>query len=419
MPATDRARFFALDAEVGRCPYAVFEEIRNEPGLPYEESLGVYAVARHADIVRVLKDGETFASSEHMGPKLGEAMRSFSELLSTEDNADLIEPFELANLDGEGHRRLRSLVNGSFTRSAVRRWEPQVRQVCRELIDGFRERPQVEFVHSYARPVAILSVARILGLPDEDLPRFERWFTSLFAFVAEAHVTPAVVNAYVETGSEVLDYFGTRIRALRRDPDDTLLSQLVHSSHHDDALSDRDLASICLGILAGTSETTAGALASAAVRLAEDEVLAKDLRADPERLIPGFVDEILRLHSPIQGMFRMTTRPVTLGGTDLPAGAHVYLMYGSGNRDGSVYPDPDVLDLERSGSPTHLAMGQGAHRCLGTYLGLTQLRIAVEELLGSFDSLELVRPVGELPFQPRLINPGLTELPVVLGQKKN
>lgn len=417
MPETDdRARFFALDPEVGRCPYAVFEGIREEQGLYFEESMGVYVAARHADILEILRDGETFASTEHAGPQLGAAMRSFADVLTPRENSDLIEPFELANIDGERHRRLRGLVNGAFTRSAVRRWEPVIRTVCRELIAGFREQREVEFVHSYARPVAILTVARILGLPEEGLAMFEKWFASLFAFIQEAHITREVVDRYVETGRQVTSYFENQLRALREVPDDRLLSQLVHTSRDGDSLSDRDLASVCLGMLAGTSETTAGVLTSAAIRLSEDDALARRLRGEPERFVPGFVDEMLRLHSPIQGIFRTTTRPVAVGGTDLPEGAHIYLIYGSGNRDGDVYPDPDTLDLERSGSPTHLAMGGGAHRCLGAHLGLAQVRIALEELLAAFDVIELARPVDDLPFQPRLINPGIAELPLMLSR---
>ena len=418
-PGTDRARLFGLDPEVGRCPYAVFRGLREQPGVAFDETLGAYPVARYDDIVEVLEDSETFCSADHAGPQLTRAVASFGRFLTPRRLADLITPFELATVDGEHHRRLRGMTDGIFTSNAVRGWEPIIRSTCRDLIARFRgdagAEVEVEVVDAYAQPASVLSFVRILGLPPADLPMIMGWLRDMFTYLSEAHITREVVDRYADTSGEVIAYFGEKNAALRAYPDTAVLSRLVHAERDGDHLTDREIASLCLGMLAGTSGTTANVIASAAQRLAGDPALAAQLRAAPTARVAAFAQEMIRLYAPVQGTFRTTTRPVRLAGTDLSAGTYVFVLYGSGSRDGAVFPDPDEVDLDRPPGRRHLSMGGGAHRCLGGTLGPAQVRIAVEELLASFTDIAPARPDEIPPFHANLINPGITELRLLLG----
>lgn len=416
-PTTDRARLFGLDPEVGRCPYAVFQDLREQPGVAFDETLGAYPVARYDDIVDVLEDSETFCSADHAGPQLTRAVASFGRFLTPRRLADLITPFELATVDGEHHRRLRGMTDGIFTSNAVRGWEPIIRSTCRDLIAGFRgdAGADVEVVDAYAQPASVLSFVRILGLPPADLPMIMGWLRDMFTYLNEAHITREVVDRYADTSSEVIGYFGAKNAALRAYPDTAVLSRLVHAERDGDHLTDREIASLCLGMLAGTSGTTANVVASAARRLAEDPALAAELRTAPTARVAAFAHEMIRLYAPVQGTFRTTTRPVSLAGTDLSAGTYVFVLYGSGSRDGAVFPDPDEVDLDRPPGRRHLSMGGGAHRCLGGTLGPAQVRVAVEELLAGFTDIAPARPEENPPFHANLINPGITELRLLLG----
>jgi len=409
---SDRARLFALDPEVGRCPYRVFQDLREQPGLSFDETLGAYPVARYDDIVGVLEDSETFCSADHAGPQLSRAVASFGRFLTPRQLADLITPFELATVDGEHHRRLRGMTDGIFTSNAVRGWEPIIRSTCRDLIAGFRDRAgaAVEAVDAYAQPASVLSFVRILGLPPADLPMIMGWLRDMFTYLNEAHITREVVDRYADTSGEVIAYFREKNAALRAYPDTAVLSRLVHAERDGDHLTDREVASLCLGMLAGTSGTTANVVASAAWRLAEEPALAAQLRDAPAARLAAFANEMIRLYAPVQGTFRTTTRPATVGGTDLPAETYVFVLYGSGSRDGAVFPRPDEADLERPPGRRHLSMGHGAHRCLGGTLGPAQVRVAVEELLANFADITLADPGIRPGFQPNLINPGITEL---------
>ena len=413
MAITDRARFFALDPEVGRCPYPVFQELRRESGLYFEESIDAYVVSRYDDVVEVLRDPDTFSSKRHTGPHVARTMQSMLSCLTPDQMTELVIPLELAYLDGEPHRRLRRLCSSAFSTVVARSAEPMVRETCREVIDGIRDLGQVEFITAFARPMAILTLTRILGLPD-DPPRFDGWVRSLIAVMTSSEGSQAVVDGYLETSREFTEYLGARIRVLRDEPDDTILSQLVHTNHDGEEFTDKELISVCLGFIAGGSDNTAALLAAAARRLAEEPALADAVRADPEHRVSAFVDEMLRLQAPIQGMFRTATRPTTVGGTEIPEGADVYLLYTSANRDERVFHDAGTVDLERLAKPSHIGLGHGVHRCLGGPVVLVQARIAVEELLAAFDSLTLACPAGKLPFHASQLVPGITELPMNL-----
>jgi len=411
MAGTDRERFFALDPEVGRCPYAVFEELRAEPELYYEESIEAYVVSRYADLVEVLKDNVTFSSNKHAGPHLARTMQAILSSLTPEEVAELIIPFELAHLDGAKHMRLRKLCGGAFTTAAAKRWEPLIESTAREIAASVRGESHLEFVTQYARPVAITTLTRIFGLPD-DLPTFDRWVTSLIEIMNSTEGTDTVVRNYLRTSREFSAYLGARIRLLREHPDDSVLSQLVHANQNGETLTEKELLTVFLGFIAGGSDNTANLLVAAARRLAEDPELAKALRADLETRVPPFVEEVLRLYTPVQGMFRTATKDTTVGGNPVPEGANLYLLFTSANRDAAAFADPDEIDLERPAVPAQIGLGVGVHRCLGGPVVRVQARAAIEELLRTFDDLSLARPAGELQFYANFITPAIGELPL-------
>jgi cytochrome P450 len=175
------------------------------------------------------------------------------------------------------------------------------------------------------------------------------------------------------------------------------------------------LANVCLELLVAGIGTTTSLIASAVLRLASDPGLTQRLRSGPAERVAAFVEETIRLDSPVQGVYRTAVRGAEVGGTRVPAGAHLLLLYAAANRDGRVLPNADALDLGRSsGTPGHLGFGHGPHRCPGSALGRAQGRIAVEEFLAAFESFTLLRPARELAWRPHLIEPGLRELPLSL-----
>jgi cytochrome P450 len=167
-------------------------------------------------------------------------------------------------------------------------------------------------------------------------------------------------------------------------------------------------------LLVAGNVTTTDHIGNSLLLLARDPALADLLRADPARLT-GFVEESLRLESPIQGLFRMTTRDTEIGGVPIPAGSRVQVMYAAGNRDAALVARPDELDLHRRTSSAHLAFGKGAHFCLGSVLARVEGRIAVEAFLAGPARFEPAVDADRIEFLPSSVNRGPRALPLRLS----
>jgi cytochrome P450 len=411
------ARFLALDEEIGRAPHQLFAALRERPGVFHEETADVYVVTRHADIHQVLQNPVLFSSADALGPQIAQMMGDAAQALPPEQLAHLLAPTEILCADGERHARLRRLTNSAFTTAASRRWEPVIREVCSKLLTDAATLPSVEWVSGFARPVTTQTIAHIIGVPAADHSRFAAWNTAMVDLVNGTQITPDILADYLANATEFTDYFHQRVTELRRAPADNLLSRLVHASEDGDRLTDEELVKLCLILLSAGSETTVGLLTSATLRLAEDPQLVTALRKDPGRLVPAFIEEVLRLDSPAQAMFRTATAGTRIGQTEIPAGAHLLLVFSSANRDPAVFAAGDEPDLQQS-TTSHLAFGRGIHRCLGAAVARAEGRVAVEELLSHCESIALTRNPEELPFRPHLIGPGLQELHVALTPRK-
>lgn len=150
----------------------------------------------------------------------------------------------------------------------------------------------------------------------------------------------------------------------------------------------REMVSIILILLVAGNDSTALAMTSCMHRIATTPGLEDALRADPAR-IPNFIEEVLRLEAPVQGLYRRARKPVTIGGTQIPEGAIVVLRFGAANRDPAQFADPDALDPARSNARSHLAFGAGPHFCLGNQLSRGELRIAFTTLLQRMSNIRL------------------------------
>jgi cytochrome P450 len=167
-----------------------------------------------------------------------------------------------------------------------------------------------------------------------------------------------------------------------------------------DALSQEEIASILFSLSFAGHETTNYLIGNLVRRLLEDPARWDEVVAD-QALIPGAVDETLRYDTSVPAWRRMTKRPVTLGGVDIPEGAKLFLWLASSGRDASVFPEPDVFDLRRANAKRHLAFGKGIHFCIGSALGKLEAQLALEELTRRFPSLRLVED-QELSFHPNI-----------------
>jgi len=311
-------------------------------------------------------------------------------------------------LDPPVHGRHRALLNKLFTPNRLKENEEFMWSLADRLIDEFADRGEAEFCAAYAGPFTLLVIADLLGVPREDHATFRRWLGRSLA-------GPAGGSAGQGAGDQlflnVYPQFTRYIKERRASPGDDVMSQLATARFPDGELPEViDVVRIAFIMFAAGQETTARLLSTGMRILAEQPALADELRANPEA-IRNFIEECLRLESPIKGPFRLALRDTRLAGVEIPAGSILMAMNGAANRDPRVFADGDRFDAKRANARRNIAFGHGEHFCPGASLARTEARISFQRLLARLDDIQLVDP-SALTYAPSFLIRGLNDLPL-------
>ena len=298
----------------------------------------------------------------------------------------------LQRTDPPVHTRYRKLLNRVFTPRTVRTFTPRLEEITQSLIDAFIARGTCEFVSEFALPLPGVFFAEQLGLDQSDYPTFRRWADAMLA-TATRTMTVEEAEAEAEIEVEAQRFLAKEFDRRRAHPGDDLISLLVHA-HGDDEqpLSTDELQDLMAQMITGGFETTTSGLTNAALLLAQHPDHAVALREHPETL-KGFVEELLRFESPVQGLWRTATHTVEIGDVTIPEGAAVMIRYGAANRDPCKFRAPESFDPAREEASSHIAFGVGAHYCVGASLARQELTTGLAILLARLDDIELAEPL--------------------------
>lgn len=399
--------FDPLAPEQRRDPYPVYAEARAKAPVFFADAYGFWVVTRYEDVLAVLKDDATFSSTD--------ALRSSTVELPAEVEAVLAEGWPempvIIDTDPPLHTRIRGLITKAFTPRRVAEMEPTIRALANELVDGFAADGEADIVERFAWPLPLRVVGDMLGLPAADLETLHRWSTDWLLL----HQRSTDLDQQLEWARNTVAlqrYFMERLTE-RKDDDgrDDLTTALLRAAREDDPQLPLDVVmGVPFDLVIAGHVTVTRAIGNALLLLLGDPARAEALRSDPD-LIGTAVDEILRLESPAQGLFRTTTREVELGGATIPPGARVMVHYGSANRDEEVWEDAAAIDLGRATASKHLAFGKGIHFCIGAPLARLELRVALPLLLERLPELRLA-PGAQPEWEPVFFARGLTSLRV-------
>jgi len=314
----------------------------------------------------------------------------------------------ILNMEGAGHRRLRSLVSKAFTPRATAQMDDTIHAVVNELIDAVAAAGRCEFVADIARPYPIPVICALLGAPREDWQQFSRWAEDIFKIVSFdinlADEQPTVLRAW----GEFDDYIDVMIADRRRHLTDDLLSELIRIEDAGDRLDAAELRMLAFSILIAGTDTTRSQLGASMQVLCDHPEQWTRLRDQPD-LAMRAVEETMR-HSPSMcSTVRSVTEDVTVGDYTFPAGTFILVNTYAANRDAAIYDDPVRFDIARDAPPPILTFGGGAHYCLGANLARRELAEALKIL-----SRRLPNPrrAGSPPWKPLLGMSGPTSLPI-------
>jgi cytochrome P450 len=387
----DTIDFFRDDDQIVD-PYPYFEAIRAECPVWREPHHEVVMVTGYEEAMAVYRDTDTFSSCTSVtGPFPG-----FPVPLEGDDITALIEEYrdqlpmsdQLPTMDPPKHTDHRALLLRLITPKRLKGNEEFMWRLADRQLDEFLAPGHGEYITGFANPFAMLVIADLLGVPEEDHPRFTE------ALLHRSSEAGGVGSIGEDTlGHSPLEYlyreFTTYIEERRRSPREDVLTGLASATFPDGSTPDViDVVRVAANLFAAGQETTVRLLGSALQMIAEDRDLQELLRAERDR-IPNFIEETLRMESPVKGDFRLSRVPTRVGDIDLPTGTTVMVVIAAANRDPRRFEHPATFDIERENARHHVAFGRGIHTCPGAPLARTEARVSLERILDRTSDIRL------------------------------
>jgi len=287
----------------------------------------------------------------------------------------------ILEMDPPEHQRHRALVARAFRARELEHWSDAIiGATVTELIDAFAGDGRADLVRQLTFPFPVRVIARVLGLPEEDWPRFLRLSTELIAVMRN-------YDRAVAASRELRGYFADIIAERRRHPREDLVSRLVLAEVDGRRLADEEIYPFLLLLLPAGAETTYRSSSNLLFGLLSHPDQLAAVRAD-RGLVAQAIEEGLRWEAPLLTVARVATEDVGLGGVRIPAGGFVAVSLGAANRDPERHPGPDEFDIFRDGQQ-HLSFGDGAHRCLGMHLARLETTVLLNAVLERLPDLRL------------------------------
>jgi len=404
-PATTYDPF---DTEFLRDPYAIFAQLRRAAPVAYAPAIDMWTVTDYDDIDAIFRDPQTYSAAIAQSP-LDPIVPEAQAVL-----ADGFKPLAvMSNLDPPEHARIRSHTGRAFSARRIAKMETIVRERATAMVDAFPATGEIDLVPRLAFPLPAVTIFKMIGFPDDDMELLKSWCGNRLVMTWGR----APADEQVRIARQMVAYFKyceafVQIRVA--EPADDLTSDLLATGLEDGTLSHAEIVSIIYGLSFAGHENITNMISNTVRRLLENRPAWDALVADPEAHLTNAVEEALRFDSSNYAWRRVTTRPVTLRGVEIPAGARILLLLGAANHDPAKFADPDRFDIERKDARSHLALGKGIHYCLGAALSRLEVAIVLDLLTARYPRMELAGS-REYAYTPNVVFRGPVSLPVLLA----
>ena len=395
-------------------PFPWYAALQSEAPVYKHQPTGMFFVSRLDTVLKVLADTVTFSSrfanlaTAPMSPEIAAQLREIAkEGFGPPTNTML-------TLDPPAQTRYRKTVGKAFSTRRILALEPRIREICDQLIGAWPEQGRVDFVTGFAVPYPVLVIAHALNMEPEREGDIKRWSDDSVAALG----VQISGERRIEAARGVLElqkYWAGKFEERRAHPQGDFLTDLVNEDFEDEEDGVRklripELTSIIQQLMVAGNETTTKLINELMKLLIENPEQWEKIRADAS-LIPGAVEEALRMSSPNQGLFRLVNEDTELEGVKIPEGSSLWVMFGAANRDASVFPDPHRFDPTRDNLREHVALGRGAHFCIGAPLARLETRVFLEQLTKRVDRIAFA-PDTRFEYEPSYILRGLKNLEI-------
>lgn len=409
-----------LDPAIRNDPFPFYAALREQRPVYYDPGLDVWLVTRYEDARHVLADPITFSLEHGYQDRFANGhVEEFADILNKEGGGFIRD---LA-LDPPAHTRLRRLTEKAFTAHRVKSLEPRIRQIVVDLIEPLARQGRGDGMKDIGAPLTSHLICEQLGLNFAEIgtEKIAWWTTAILAQIGRMQTRDEMlVNART-----ICDLQNTIIREIRdrqRNPREDMISDLVNArlaDEDDPELHFEELVATVRAFLIAGNDTTAAGIANLLHVFATHEGLVDQLYplVDDDRIMGRFVEEVLRLHPPVHGLFRTAMRDVEIGGTAVPAMSQICVMFASANYDEAAFAEPEKLDFNRPNVGANLTFGAGIHKCVGIALARMEVKVAAQEIVRRLTDIRLAVPASELTFLPTLATHTFTSLPLTFRRR--
>jgi len=375
-----------FDQQYIKDPFPIWDELREKcPVSRTERWGGSWMPTRYEDLFDIAKDIEHFSSREVLVAPSGSGP-------GEDDDPDEEIPEALRDYDAGAppitsdppiHTWARKLLLPPFSARSVAKYEPETRELCKSLIDGFIDKGRADAAEDYAQQIPPRVIASMLGIPQDMSSTFTGWVRDFL----ELGLTNTDLQG--EAAREIFTFLWERIQDHKEHPQDDLISYLLSAQVDGEPVPEAHVLGTCFLVLIAGIDTTWSSIGSALWHLAQHPEDRARLVAEPE-LMPVAVEELLRAYSPVT-MARYVASDVQYNGCTMHEGDRVLMNFPAANRDPEVFEDPDKVIIDRAKNP-HIAFGVGIHRCAGSNLARMEMRVSIEEWLARIPDFRLENP---------------------------
>jgi len=407
-----------MDAEVQECPYPSYKALRDEAPVWHDPLMGFYVVTGYSDIRSILTDTVNYTNERDSSDTKIDKERAMRMHTIYKEEGWVPQP-TLAGRDDPNHKQMRALFDQTFRASKIKQIDPFVESLAYRLIDAFIDDGHCDWVKQMAVPLPLIVIGEQMGAKEEDIWQIKEW-TDAWVQRLGMMQTEEEEEWSVRMEIQQQHYFQPIFEKLRQEPNDSLLSDLVNTviPEWGRPLNDAELHSEMTGdTFVGGSETTTNALSAGVMLLIQNPNAWDMLKSDPDKYLRNFIEEVVRLEGPVQGLFRTAAKDVELHGVHIPKGAMLNIRYAAGNRDERQFENPDKLDLERKNSGSHVGFGSGIHHCLGAPLARRELYWGFRALIDRVDDMWFAEGKNNLRHAPNFCLRALKELHIEFTKK--
>ena len=416
--------FTDLDVFTNGQPFDQFKKMREEapiflhPPFLNDPEPGFWSLTRHKDILKVSSDPKTFSSQVGTGTliTLGREDRRHPKLWRSAID-------HMLNLDGDLHINLRREHMPFFKPDYVANLRKKVEIKVASLLDLINTKEDCNFVTNFSQQLPIFTLSEILGIPESDRQKLINWmeFLELAQYIqveqlkkemegeiSNEPVNTDMIDMFNNMVDEMFEYGRDILNAKRKNPSNDLLSAIANAELEGQKLSPEFLDGSWLLIIFAGNDTTRNTLSGTIKLLTENPDQKKKLIDNPD-LMPNFLQESIRMISPVIHMRRTTTCETQIGDQLMGPGEKVVMWYGAANRDPTIFTNPNKFDIERENADKHLAFGIGRHTCVGKPVALMQLEESYKQILSRFPNIHMC---GDWKVAPNNFVHAIQEMPV-------